>query len=173
MDTINKSALLALHLLNSHANSLVLQTAAEMEESDLTAQASASHGSVVGLLTHMLTSEFYFLARSEGKPINPKSAPDKALSLQEVALAFTKVAEERLKYLNWVNDDQLQQIVDIPLNGRNYKLPRWQLLTQSLFHSAHHRGELSIVMTALGHPLPTLDPIISFINDSGQHWQED
>jgi len=26
------------------------------------------------------------------------------------------------------------------------------------------------VMTGLGHPLPTLDPIIEFINESGQHW---
>jgi len=173
MDTINKAALLVLHNINGHANTLVLQTAAAMEESALTVQASASHGSVLGLLTHMLTSEFYFLARSEGKPINPKSAPDKALNLQEVALAFTQVAEERLKYLNWVNEDQLQQIVDIPLNGCDYKLPRWQLLTQSLLHSAHHRGELSIVMTALGHPLPTLDPIIPFINQSGQLWPEE
>lgn len=173
MEYLNKSALLVLHNINNHANELVLQTAAAMEESALTAQASASHGSVLALLTHMLTSEFYFLARSEGKPVNPKSAPDKSLSLQEVALAFSQVANERLKYLNWINDDQLQQDIDIPLNGGDYKLPRWQLLAQSLFHSAHHRGELSIVMTALGHPLPTLDPIIPFINGSGQHWPED
>jgi len=49
-------------------------------------------------------------------------------------------------------------------------LPRWQMLAQSLLQSIHHRGELSIVMTQLGYPLPTLDPIIQFIKESGQVW---
>jgi len=173
METLNKSALLVLHEYNRYANDLVLQTAAGMDASALTAQSSPSHGSVLALLTHMLTSEFYFLARSEGKPVNPKSAPDKTLSLDEIALAFAQLADERLKYLNWVTDEKLLEVVDIPLNGQPCRLARWQLLTQSLVHSAHHRGELSIVMSGLGHPLPTLDPVIHFINDSGQHLPEE
>lgn len=170
MENLNKSALLALHNYNSYANQLVLQTAAEMDESAFTAQSSPSHGSVQALLTHMLTTEFFFLARSEGKLINPKSAPDKALSLQEITVAFSQLADERLKYLNWVTEEKLAEVIEIPIGGQTFKLARWQLLTQSLLHSAHHRGELSIVMTGLGHPLPTLDPIIAFIQESGQTW---
>jgi uncharacterized damage-inducible protein DinB len=170
MDTLNKSALLVLHKYNSHANGLVLQTAAGMDESAFTAQSSPSHGSVQALLTHMLTTEFFFLARSEGKPVNPKSAPDKSLSLQEIAVAFSQIADERLKYLNWITEEKLAEVIEIPIGGQSFNLARWQLLTQSLLHSAHHRGELSIVMTGLGHPLPTLDPIIEFIQESGQTW---
>jgi uncharacterized damage-inducible protein DinB len=44
------------------------------------------------------------------------------------------------------------------------------LMLQSLIHSVHHRGELSIVMTGLGHPLPTLDIILHFARESGQPW---
>ncbi|MDO9121852.1 MAG: DinB family protein, partial [Anaerolineaceae bacterium] len=73
-------------------------------------------------------------------------------------------------YLNWVTNEKLLEIVDIPIGEHPFKLARWQLLTQSLLHSAHHRGELSIVMTGLGHPLPTLDAIIAFIHESGQTW---
>ncbi|MHB8088729.1 MAG: DinB family protein [Anaerolineaceae bacterium] len=167
MDNINKSALLVLHNTNNHANQLVLQTAAEMDEAAFTVQSSPSHGSVQALLTHMLTTEFFFLARSEGKPVNPKEAPDKKLTLPEIAAAFSQIADERLKYLNWVSDEKLLEIVDIPIGGQPFKLARWQLLTQSLLHSAHHRGELSIVMTGLGHPLPTLDPIVEFVHESG------
>lgn len=170
MEHLDRSALLVLHKYNSHANQLVLQTAIAMDEASFTSQSSPSHGSVQALLTHMLTTEFFFLARSEGKPVNPKGAPDKTLSLQEITVAFSQIAEERLKYLNWVTDEKLLEIVDIPLVGQPFKLARWQLLTQSLLHSAHHRGELSIVITGLGHPLPTLDPIIEFIQESGQTW---
>lgn len=159
-----------LHNYNSYANQLVLQTAAAMDETAFTAQSSPSHGSVQALLTHMLTTEFFFLARSEGKPVNPKGAPDKALSLPEITVAFAQIAEERAKYLNWVTEEKLLEIIEIPIGGQLFTLARWQLLTQSLLHTAHHRGELSIVMTGLGHPLPTLDPIIEFINESGQHW---
>jgi uncharacterized damage-inducible protein DinB len=168
--TLNKSALLVLHNYNSYANSLILQTAAAMDEAAFTAQSSPSHGSVQALLTHMLMVEFYYLARSEGKPINPKEAPGKTLSLPEITITFSQIADERKKYLDWVTDEKLEELVVIPLNGQNIQLPRWQWLTQSLIHSTHHRGELSIVMTGLGYPLPTLDPIIEFINESGQTW---
>ncbi|MRR31022.1 hypothetical protein EG834_12010 [bacterium] len=170
MENLNKPAIIVLHNYNSYANQLVLQTAAAMDEGAFTAQSSPSHGSVQALLTHMLTTEFFFLARSEGKPVNPKSAPDKALNLPEIAVAFSQLADERLKYLNWVTEEKLTEVIEIPIGGQNFKLARWQLLTQSLLHSAHHRGELSIVMTGLGHPLPTLDPIIEFLHESGQTW---
>jgi len=170
MEMLNKSALLVLHRYNDHANGLVLQAAAKLDESAFTAQSSPSHGSVQGLLTHMLTTEFFFLARSEGKPVNPKSAPDNILSLPEISAAFGQVSAERQKYLDWLTEERLSETLQIPLGGQNFSLPRWQLLTQSLLHSEHHRGELSIVMTGLGVPLPTLDIIIPFVNESGQHW---
>lgn len=170
MENLNKPALFVLHNYNNYANQLVLQTAAEMDTAAFTAQSSPSHGSVQALLTHMLTTEFYFLARSEGKAISPKGAPDKALGLEEITVAFSQIADERAKYLNWVTEEKLTEVIEIPIGEQHFKLARWQLLTQSLLHTAHHRGELSIVMTGLGHPLPTLDPIIEFINESGQLW---
>ena len=71
---------------------------------------------------------------------------------------------------HWVSEDLLAQEIIIPIGGQDIKLARWQFLTQSLMHSTHHRGELSIVLTGLGHPLPTLDIIIEFVQESGQQW---
>jgi uncharacterized damage-inducible protein DinB len=170
MENLNRSALIVLHNYNEYANTLLLKTAAQMDETAFLAQSSPSHGTVQALLTHMLTVEFFFLARSEDKPVNPKDAPDKTLSLDEISTAFHQVANERRQYLNWVSEERLLEMVELPLGGQPFKLERWQLLAQSLLHSTHHRGELSIVMTGLGHPLPTLDPIIQFVNESGQHW---
>lgn len=169
MDTMNKSSLLVLHHYNEYANDLVLKTAAGLDEKALTTPSSPSHSTVQGLLTHMLTTEFFFLARCEGKPIMPK-APATALSLEELRITFEQVAEERRKYLGWVSDELLAQEIAIPIGGKEIRLARWQFLLQSLIHSTHHRGELSIVMTALGCPLPTLDPILQFVRESGQEW---
>jgi uncharacterized damage-inducible protein DinB len=49
-------------------------------------------------------------------------------------------------------------------------LPLWLLLMQAFVHSTLHRGELSIVLSNFGHPLPTLDIIIPFIEWNGQIW---
>jgi uncharacterized damage-inducible protein DinB len=170
MNSMNKSALIVLHDYNNCANGLVLQTAAKMDTTALTAQSSPSHGCVQSLLIHMLTTEFFFLARSEGKPVHPKNAPTAQLSMSEIVLSFDQVAEERKKYLEWVTDEKLLEIIEVPIGGHPFQLARWQLLTQAFLHSAHHRGELSIVMTGLGHPLPTLDIILPFIEQNGQHW---
>lgn len=169
MDSMDKSALLVLHNYNDHANQLVFDTAARLDESAFTIASSPSHGSAQGLLTHMLTTEFFFLARCEGKPVQPKP-PTAALSLQELRVSFTQVAAERRRYLDWITAELLAQEITIPIGGHDFKLARWQFLLQSLVHSTHHRGELSIVMTGLGAPLPTLDIIIPFVNTSGQQW---
>ena len=169
MDLMNKSSLLVLHNYNSHANSTVLETAVKLDEQSFTKPSSPSHGSVQALLTHMLTTEFFFLARCEGKPINSKpGAPP--LSIAEIGVTFAQIAKERRKYLDWVSEDLLSQEIIIPIIGQDIKLARWQFLTQSLMHSAHHRGELSIVLTGLGYPLPTLDIIIEFVQETGQKW---
>ncbi len=69
-----------------------------------------------------------------------------------------------------MNDFELEEEITVNLGRGEVTLPRWQFLSQSLLHSFHHRGELSIVMTQLGYPLPTLDPILKYIRDSGQPW---
>ena len=166
---MNKSSLLVLHNYNDHANKLVLETAAKLDEQAFTTSSSPSHGSVQGLLTHMLTTEFFFLARCEGKPVMSKpGAPP--LTIEKIGVTYAQIAEERRKYLAWVSEDLLVQEIIVPIGGQDIKLARWQFLAQSLMHSAHHRGELSVVLTGLGHPLPTLDIIIEFAQESGQQW---
>ena len=66
----------------------------------------------------------------------------------------------RKEYLEIVNENELYEVIATQIRQQPLQLTRWQMLAQSLIHSIHHRGELSIVMTGLGYPLPTLDPIL-------------
>jgi uncharacterized damage-inducible protein DinB len=170
MNEMNRSALIVLHNYNSYANDLVLKTALVLDEAAFTAQSSPSHGSVQALLMHMLAVEASFVAKCKGEAPQGRVFEAEEQILAEIMDGFSEVADARGAYLDAVSDGELAEAITIQIGGKPLRLARWQLLAQSLLSSAHHRGELSIVMTGLGQPLPTLDPILQFVSESGQEW---
>ncbi len=168
METLNRSGLTALHTYNVYANNLVLETAQRMSEDELSQTSSPSHGSVINLLRHIFGCEYYFLILCMG--LEPEEPRTELPSLSTLREYFSALAERRAGYLKAVNEYELTAEITVQIGAGRFTLPRWQLLAQSLIHSIHHRGELSIVMTELGYPLPTLDPILKYVNDSGQVW---
>jgi uncharacterized damage-inducible protein DinB len=158
--------LLSLYEYNRYANRLVLGCAAHLPLADLTRQASPSHDSVFGILEHMRATETGFLANARGEPFTFQ----RAASLEEVVQRWEEMAAQQLAYLTAIGETELLEDIPSRIGRYDFHFPRWQLLTQGFVHSTHHRGELSIVMTALGQPLPTLDIIIPFAENSGQPW---
>jgi uncharacterized damage-inducible protein DinB len=170
MDHMDRSALLVLHNYNGYANDLVLESAAKLDEAAFVAQSSPSHGSVQHLLMHILAVEASFLAKCKGAQPPQKVFQVEAMTLAEIASELAQVRNLRLEYLMNISGEDLAAVIPITIGGQPLSLARWQLLAQSLLSSLHHRGELSIVMTGLGQPLPTLDIILQIVADSGQRW---
>lgn len=170
MEKLDRSALLVLHHYNDYAWRLVLETAARMTADELTLQSSPSCGSVKGLLVHCALCEYGFLLRCGAAPFPDDIADPEALDIDGVRELSSRVSALRQEYLTKLTEAELEEVVEIKIMDNPLRLARWQMLTQSLLHSIHHRGELSIVMTSLGYPLPTLDPILQFIRESGQEW---
>lgn len=170
MERMDRSSLYALHTYNVYANNLVLETASKMTPDELSRQASPSHGSVMNLLLHIFGCEYFFTL--ECMDVEPDPAQDDrcAGSFSSLRECFALLNATRENYLSKVNEFELEEEITINLGRSETKLQRWQFMAQSLLHSVHHRGELSIVMTGLGYPLPTLDPILMYIRDSGQQW---
>lgn len=163
---INRDGLLALYTYNVYANRLVLETAAALSEEALARAASPSHTSVRNLLLHMLGAEAGFLERCQGRELEIPDLP----TVELLHSFWDDLAIDRQSYIASLDEPDLAREVRVELLHRNFRFPVWQLLLQALIHSTHHRGELSIVLTELGHPLPTLDAIIHFANQSGQAW---
>ena len=170
METINRSALLVMHAYNDYANHLVLDTAEKMTPEELAKASSPSHGSVRELLLHIVLCEFGFILRCKGIPLDSINEDFEKLTFQGLRALYNKIAVMRKDYLDQVTEKELNEVVSIRIADHPLNLTRWQMLAQALIHSTHHRGELSIVMTGLGYPLPTLDPVIQFVCESGQDW---
>jgi uncharacterized damage-inducible protein DinB len=168
MESLDSTALYALHTYNVFANDLVLETAAKISAEELTREVSPSHGSVLKLLAHIFECEYYFTLECMNTTPDQAQADRCAASLESLRECFALLNATRENYLEQVNEFELGEEITVDLGRGEVTLPRWQFMAQSLLHSAHHRGELSIVMTELGYPLPTLAPILMYIRDSGQ-----
>jgi uncharacterized damage-inducible protein DinB len=91
-------------------------------------------------------------------------------TLPSIRRYWSKLEQEQLDIIGTLNEADMIRDVQVQLGKQQLVFPVWELLVQALVHSIHHRGELSIVLTELGHPLPTLDIILQFIKQSGQSW---
>jgi uncharacterized damage-inducible protein DinB len=117
------------------------------------------------MLEHLLAVEAVFLARCQATPIERPDLP----TLADLIRYWAGVEQATQDFVAAQTDADLKREV-IAFSTQPLHFPVWQLLLQAFMHSTHHRGELSIVLTELGHPLPTLDIIVHFAEQSGQAW---
>jgi len=165
---MNRDSLLALYTYNAYANNLVLESVELLSQEELTRVTSPSHESVLNLLHHLFGVEAHFLAQCQKRPtsFNP-------LELQTIAAIrqyAAKLTEAEQSFIASLDEAELTRPIDIQLMKHPFRFPMWQPLTQAVVHSTHHRGELSILLSLLGYPLPTLDIIVKFAEESGQGW---
>jgi uncharacterized damage-inducible protein DinB len=166
METMNRDGLLALYTYNSYANHLVLDGVAQLSENEFTRESSPSHGSIRGLLLHMLRCEAGFLAACQERQFG---APDLS-GLADIRRSWTELDREQQDFIASLTESDLARDVQVELAGHPYHFPLWQLLVQAFVHSTHHRAELTILLGQMGYPLPTLDIILYFMQQSGQPW---
>jgi len=166
---MQKEMMQSLYKYNDYANHLVLDVVERLTPDQLTQESSPSHGNVYALIQHMMGCELAFLKICQQQPI-PQKGQEGVPQVREMRAFWKELSQERTSYLETLDEASLLEEVKFEFPGKSYHLPRWQLLMQAFLHSVHHRGELSIVLSTLGYPLPTLDIIIPFLQQSGQGW---
>ncbi|KPL20408.1 MAG: hypothetical protein AMJ93_12005 [Anaerolineae bacterium SM23_84] len=168
---INRDGLMALYSYNAYANGLLLDTVEKLTEEQFSRRCSPSHGSVRSLLLHMLECEAFFLAQCQGQRFELEVASLPALA--DIRRQWRQLAEEQQGWITSLTHAGLTRQVRLELRGQELVFAVWELLLQAVVHSVHHRGELSVVCTGLGYPLPTMDIILHFIKQRGQSWPFD
>ncbi len=165
---MDRDSLLALYGYNAYANKILLDTAAQLTEAELQSP-SPSRESVYNLLRHMLSVEEHFLRRCQGRTLEQFQYP----TLDALSEHWQQVDQEANGFIGGLDDAALAREIVPFIKFETFHLPMWQLLFQGYAHSTTHRGELSAVLTQLGHPLPIHDIIIYFAHQSGQAWPWD
>lgn len=163
---IDRQGLQVLYSYNAHANTLLLDALVQLSDAEYNDVSSPNYTSIGKLATHSFMVERFFLEQCREQPfetINPATAA-------ELRAAWHTLSQSLQEYLATASDEDLRRARTVQMRGHTFEFPAWQLLTQALMHSTHHRGELALMLGAIGHSLPDLDIIIHFWEQSGQPW---
>jgi uncharacterized damage-inducible protein DinB len=163
---LDRDGLLVLCDYNTYANQKLLAAASQLDEDQLDHDFKMCRCSVRQTLQHMLEAEVYFLRLCQGKEFTEVPAPE----VGHVADYWGTIHEETRSFLENQSDADVRKEVHVQFGEHSFTFPVWQMMAQVFNHSMIHRGELSIFMTELGHPLPDLDIIVHFVKASGQPW---
>jgi uncharacterized damage-inducible protein DinB len=165
---MEKPFLTSLARYNSYANGILLETAAKIPYGTLESTSSPSRHSALTLLKHTFDTQVFFLAQLQGKGYESRM---KSLTSMEEIQAYVKHNQAEFEaYVNTLDNEAFAREVEVTLGGQTFRLRIGEVLLQVFMHSAQHRGELSILLSSIGYPLPIADIIAQFIEESGQVW---
>ncbi len=154
---------------NAYANRVLFTEALQLGQEALEEAGSPSRESVHQLLCHLTAVEDNYLSQIRG--VARRFNQTSAMPLTDVAALADETSRALLDYVTSLTEPEFERVVEFRFStGALVRYPVWQILTQILIHSTHHRGELSVLLSALGRPLPIDDIIVRFTDESGQDW---
>lgn len=165
---MNRDDLLAFVGFAAYANKIIVDAAAQLTDEEVMRKCSPSHETVFELLKHMYGGEWVYLRFCQGQPFDP--SPIEAITtFPALRDAWLTVSDDMVAFVRGLDDAAVNRDITLSFGGeQSWRLPLWKTLLMTLVHSMHHRGELSIVMTTLGHPLPDIDIMVYWLEQSGQ-----
>ncbi len=118
---------------------------------------ASSHGGVRGTLVHVLSSEWIWQERFEGR------APPKMLSesgftdVDGVRRRWHQVEAGRWDWFERLDEEKLARVIEYrSTKGVADAAPLWQLVQHMVNHSTYHRGQVTTLLRQLGaEPIST------------------
>jgi uncharacterized damage-inducible protein DinB len=140
------------------ANNKLWDVVARLTPEEFTKPIAGSYGSVRNTMVHMLSAEWGWLDRcggaARGKALMAIDYPTK-----ESVLSQWRQVEGNLRgFLGSLQDKDLERVVEFTLGeGPKHAMPIGALLHHAAIHGVHHRGQVSLLLRALGHAPGNVD----------------
>ena len=137
---------------NIWANHRLMRAAATLSVDDFKRDTlQASHGGVRGTLTHIMFAEWLWLERWKG--VSHTRGIDEGDFADVVALRdrWTLIEEHREEWFRGLREESLAEVVKYrTLQGLPFEDALWKLIQHTLNHSTYHRGQVTLLLRAVG-----------------------
>jgi len=153
---------LRIHLAYTEwASRLLVEAAGRLSSEELTRDFGTADKSVLGSLVHVFGADRVWLARVEGQPQHWLSPEDYALAVLENDWPAL-MSRWRQWAAGLTDESATAMVVYTDLAGNPWRQPRWQIILHVVNHGAHHRGQVSGFLRAMGHTPPKTDLVFYY-----------
>lgn len=153
---------------NNHANRVLLNAASRLTPEQFENTSSPSRESIRALLVHLFIVEKAYYARCRGDQLNTNS--DGFSTFSAIKSFAESTANDMHSLISSAIESDFDREITATFGEQTLHLPMWQMLLHTFMHTARHRGELSILLSQVGQPLPIPDLIVQYVDESGQVW---
>jgi uncharacterized damage-inducible protein DinB len=152
---------------NSWMNRTIYDTCGVLSDEDRKRDLRAFFGSIHGTLNHLLLADRVQMGRFVGadrmRSFDERGHPIEVLSLdQELYGDFSTLRREREKtdamIEAWTTSDEVtpeflarEMVYDAMSAAGRYRVPMWIAVTHFFNHQTHHRGQITTLLSQLGH----------------------
>lgn len=140
------------------ANGKLFQVIAQLTPDEFTQTVAGSYGSVRNTLVHMLSAEWGWLDRCGGASRGPALKAEDYPTFNAVRGTWSRVERHVREFLATLNDADLARIVEFEMpRGQKRAKVLGHLLQHGANHGVHHRGQVALLLRALGRTPGNVD----------------
>jgi uncharacterized damage-inducible protein DinB len=154
---------------NYWANHRYFAVAEGLTDEQLHRKQGHSWDSVNAVLVHMLSSEWVWLERWNGRTPQGHMNASEFPTLASLKERWGQQEAEMHRFIAAQTDETLQAALEYSnFSGERFSVPLWQMLMHVANHETHHRGELAAMFALMNVPHPEEEVIQYFLDLSGQ-----
>jgi uncharacterized damage-inducible protein DinB len=154
---------------NRWADRRILTMASILASDDFIRPMGNSFSSVRDTLTHILSAEWIWLERWQGR--STKALLDAATfpTVQSLESRWEVVEHDQTQFMEALAPQRLgQELAYINQKGQHYSYPLWQQMVHVVNHSSYHRGQVTTLLRQLGAEAVSTDFLVYYDEKQGR-----
>jgi uncharacterized damage-inducible protein DinB len=165
--TINE--LTTLYDYSYWANRKLHAPLSQLTAEEFAREIAGSWGSVRNTLVHMMSAEGGWLERAGGPRRGPALNPADFPTFDAVGSYWAAQEQKMRAFLAAMSDADLQQRLEftIPQLSMHGVMTRGEMLHHAVIHNGHHRGQVALLVRALGHVPGNVDIMFYYMERFG------
>ena len=143
------------------ANKKLLAVVSQLTPEQFTQTVTGSYGSVRNTLVHILSAEWGWLDRCGGYERGAALKPDDYPTVASLAETWAQVEGWVRAFLAGLKDEELHRMVEFKNpRGETRSMALGELMQHGANHGVHHRGQVALLLRALGHVPGNVDLLV-------------